>query len=71
VQAKLDDLTGLHEPAADADDLSQRLAWPIARQRDRDAVLQPPRPEVAPSYRIIERYQAAAAGTIHPEPERG
>jgi conjugative relaxase-like TrwC/TraI family protein len=71
VQAKLDDLTGLQEPAADADDLPPGLAWPIAQQRDRDAVLQPPRPEVVPSARVIERYQAAAADAVHPEPEGG
>jgi hypothetical protein len=71
VQAKLDDLTGLQEPAADADDLPPRLAWPIAQQRHREAVLQPPRPEVAPSARIVERYQAATADADTPEPERG
>jgi hypothetical protein len=71
VQAKLDDLTGLPEPAADADDLSPGLAWPVAQQRDRDAVLQPPQPEVAPATRIAEQYHAAAANADPPEPERG
>ena len=70
-QAKLDELAGLREPAADADDLSPGLAWPVAQQRDRDAVLQPPQPEVVPSARIAEQYQAATADAVHPEPERG
>jgi conjugative relaxase-like TrwC/TraI family protein len=70
VQAKLNDLASLREPAADADDLSPGLAWPIVQQRDRDAVLQPPRPEVAPSAHIVERYQAATVDADTPEPER-
>jgi hypothetical protein len=71
VQAKLDELASLREPAADADDLSPGPTRPIAQQRDRDALLQPPQPEVVPSTRITERYQAAAADAVHPEPERG
>ena len=68
-QAKLDELASLHEPATDADDLSSGLAWPAIQQRDRDAVLQPPQPEVVPAMRIVERYHAAEAD--RPEPEQG
>ena len=69
-QAKLDELASLPEQAADTDSLSTGRAWPVAAQRDRDAILQPPRPEVVPSARIAERY-AELANTVRPEPERG
>jgi hypothetical protein len=70
-QAKLDELASLREPAADTDDLSPGLAWPAIHQRDREAVLQPPQPEVVPAARIIEHYHAATADADRPEPERG
>jgi hypothetical protein len=70
-QAKLDELASLPEQAADMDSLSPGLAWPVAAQRDRDAVLQPPRPDVVPSARIAERYYADLANAVRPEPERG
>jgi conjugative relaxase-like TrwC/TraI family protein len=70
VQAKLDELASLPEQAGDMDTLSPGPAWPVAVQRDRDAVLQPPRPEVVPSTRIAERY-SELANTVRPEPERG
>lgn len=70
-QAKLDDLTGLRQPAIDADDLSPGSAWPAAQQRDRDAVLQPPQPEVGPSTRIAEQHHAVMANGPHSDPERG
>jgi hypothetical protein len=70
-QAKLDDLTSLREPATDADDLSPGPAWPTAQQRDRDAILQPPQPEVVPSTRIGERHHAVMANGPRPDPERG
>jgi hypothetical protein len=70
-QAKLDDLTSLRQPATDADDLSPELAWPAVQQRDRDAVLQPPQPEVVPSAHILEQHHAAMANGSHPDPEQG
>src|SRR6266568_1986703 len=66
-QAKLDELASLREPATDTDDLSPGLAWPAVRQRERDAVLQPPRPEVVSATRITEQYHASAANADHPE----
>jgi hypothetical protein len=70
-QAKLDELASLREPADDTDDLSPGLAWPAIQQPDRDAVLQPPRPEVVPATQIVEHYHAATADADRPEPERG
>ena len=69
-QAKLDELASLPEQAADMDTLSPGPAWPVAAQRDRDAILQPPRSEVVPSARIAKRY-AELANTVRPEAERG
>jgi hypothetical protein len=70
-QAKLDELASLREPVTDTDDPSPGLAWPAIRQRDRDAVLHPPRPEVVPATRITKQYHAVAVNAGHPEPERG
>ena len=70
-QAKLDDLAHTPLPGAGADDLSPGPAWPAEDHRERDAVLQPPRPEVVPSSRVLEHYQAARAGVGDAEPERG
>jgi hypothetical protein len=71
VQVRLDELASLPESAADTDDLSSGLAWPALQQRDRDAVLQPPQPEVVPAVRIAKCYHAATADADRPEPERG
>ncbi len=49
VQARLDDLASLPLPAAEEDDRSPGLAWPAQPGHDRDAVLQPPRPDVVTS----------------------
>jgi hypothetical protein len=70
-QGKLDELASLREPAADVDDLSPGPAWPASQQRVREAVLQPPQPEVIPAARIAERYHAATANARPPESERG
>jgi conjugative relaxase-like TrwC/TraI family protein len=70
-QAKLDDLAATPLPGAGDDGLSPGLAWPTAARCARDAVLQPPRPDVVPSARVLQHHQAAKAGTSPPEPERG
>jgi hypothetical protein len=59
-QAKLDDLANLPLPAAEDDSSAPCLAWPVATRPDRDAVLQPPRPDVVPSARILAYHQANA-----------
>lgn len=69
-QAKLDELAGLPEPGTDMDN-PPGLAWPITQRRDRDAVLQPPQPEVVPSARVVERYHAVPGNADRPEQERG
>ena len=71
VQAKLDDLASLPLPAAEEDDRSPGLAWPAQPGHDRDAVLQPPRPDVVPSARIVEHHRAAQRASGHNEAEPG
>ena len=70
-QAKLDELANTPLPAAEEGDLSPGLAWPTEAKRERAAVLQPPRPDIVPSARVVEHYQAAQAGAGSSEAERG
>ena len=70
-QAKLDDLASLPLPAAEEDDRSPGLAWPAQPGPDRDAVLQPPRPDVVPSARVMEHHRAAQRASGHSEAELG
>jgi len=69
-QAKLDDLAHTPLPGTAEHDLSPGPAWPVIVGPDRDAVLQPPKPDVVPSARVLE-HQAAATGAEHSEAERG
>jgi hypothetical protein len=69
-QAKLDDLANLPLPAEE-DDASPSLAWPAQPGHDRDAVLQPPRPDVVPSARVVEHHRAAQRASGHSEAELG
>ena len=68
-QAKLDDLARTPLPGTSEDDPSPGLAWPVDMVRERDALLQPPRPDVVPSARVLERRHAPQAGAGHDEAE--
>jgi flagellar biosynthesis GTPase FlhF len=70
-QAILDDLSHMLLPGTDDDDLSPGLAWPTVAGRERDAVLQPPRPDVVPSARVLERYHRTQPEARHAEAEPG
>jgi hypothetical protein len=61
-QAKLDRLAATAPPGSVEDHLSPGRA--------RDAVLQPPHPDVVPSARILQHHRAAKAGTGRAEPEQ-
>jgi hypothetical protein len=69
-QAKLDDLTHTPLPGADEDELSPGEAWPVMAGRERDAVLQPPKPEIVPSARVLQ-HGGAETGAGHAEAEPG
>ena len=68
-QAKLDDLARTPLPGTSEDDPSPGLAWPVAMIRERDAILQPPRPDVVPSTRLLERHPVPQPGAGHEEAE--
>jgi hypothetical protein len=72
-QAKLDELTSMPVASGHDDDLPLGPAWPVVARRERDAVLQPPQPELTPSARVLEHREAADGRTapVHDEPERG
>jgi hypothetical protein len=70
-QAILDDLAHTPLPGTDADDLSPGLAWPVAAGCERDAVLQPAKPDVVPSVQVLERYHATQPAASHAEAEPG
>jgi ATP-dependent exoDNAse (exonuclease V) alpha subunit len=68
-QAKLDQLTHMPLHGAEEHDMSPGEAWPITAGPDRDAVLQPPKPAVVPSARLLKR-QTAQLSASQAEPER-
>ncbi len=55
VREKLDERKGLKVPSEDPDLEDHGEAWPTWIQRERDAILQPPKPEMKPSPRVVER----------------
>jgi conjugative relaxase-like TrwC/TraI family protein len=67
-QAKLDDLAHTSLSGTAEAGLSSGSVWPTATLPERDAVLQPPRPDVDPAAQILESHQAR---TTHPEAEPG
>jgi hypothetical protein len=69
-QAKLDELAHTALPGAEEDDPSPGEAWPVTAGSERDAVLQPPKPDVVPSARV-RAHRAAEASAGHAEAERG
>jgi AAA domain/TrwC relaxase len=53
-QAELDDRRSVRMPSEDPEGDYDGFAWPQFIQRERDAVIQPPKPEIRPSAAIIE-----------------
>jgi hypothetical protein len=70
-QAKLNDLTNLPLPGADTDGPSPGPAWPTPAGIERDAVLQPPRPDVVPSTQVLDQYHVTQPEASHTEAEPG
>ena len=67
-QEKLDWLRDLPERGAEEGELAPGDSWAVLAGRERDAVLQPPKPEVVPSARVLERGDAQGEATTA-EPE--
>jgi hypothetical protein len=57
---------GLRIPSEDPDTQDEGEAWPTWFRRDRDAILQPPKPEMTPAARVVELAdERARQGTGH------
>jgi hypothetical protein len=61
VREKLEERQGVRVPSEDPDAQDEGEAWPTWFRRDRDAILQPPRPEMKPSPRVVELANERAA----------
>ena len=66
-QARIDDLRDTRVPSEDPDEMGLGLAWDVLARRERDAILQPPRPQITPASEIIRRAQERTAAR-EPEP---
>lgn len=68
IQAKIDDFASTREPAEEPDATDLGPAWNVQAGRQRDAILQPPKPDVVPASQILERAPARQAD-LEPELE--
>jgi hypothetical protein len=66
VQNQIDRLRGTPEYAEDDDAVYLGAAWGDLHRRDRDAILQPPKPDMVPASAILQRVRERQAAT---EPE--
>jgi hypothetical protein len=62
LQEKLDERKAVRVPADDHEMQDEGEAWPALRPRERDAILQPPPPEIPASPRVIEGARERDAG---------
>jgi len=67
-QAQIDRLRGTPRYAEDDDAVYLGTAWGNLARRDRDAILQPPKPDVVPASAILQRAGHRGADM---EPEAG
>jgi hypothetical protein len=52
---KLDELKSVRVPSQDPEAEDEGMAWPEREARQREAILQPPKPEIKPAARVMER----------------
>ncbi len=62
LQEKLDERKAVRVPADDHEMQDEGEAWPTLRPHERDAILQPPLPEIPASPRVVERARERDAG---------
>jgi hypothetical protein len=55
VRERLDERKGVRVPSQDPDYQDEGEAWPAWADRDRDAILQPPRPQMQPAPAVAQR----------------
>jgi hypothetical protein len=60
-QAKIDDLQNTRIPGDDHEGADLGRAWDVLARRDRDAIVQPPKPDVVPAREILQRAQERMA----------
>ena len=68
--AKIEEVQGLRMPNEDPEWEDEGEAWPNELRRERDAILQPPKPEIKPAEPVAER-AAEMAGEAHGDWEAG
>jgi hypothetical protein len=62
IQAKIDALASTREPADERDAAEPGPAWNVEARRQRDAILQPPKPDIVPASKILEHAPDRQAG---------
>jgi hypothetical protein len=68
---KLEERQGLRVPNEDHEWEDEGEAWPDAVRLQRDAIIQPPKPEIRPAAEVAERAREAAHAGGAPEREAG
>jgi len=68
--AKIEEVKGLRVPSEDPEWEDEGEAWPGQLRRERDAILQPPPPEIKPAEPVAAR-AAEMAGEAHGDREAG
>jgi len=63
VRERLDERKGVRVPSEDPDYQDEGEAWPSWAERDRDAILQPPKPQMQPALALAEK-------ALQAQPER-
>jgi hypothetical protein len=56
-EAKIDDLQGTRVPSEDHEGADLGRAWDVLARGERDAIVQPPKPDVVPAREILQRAQ--------------
>jgi hypothetical protein len=69
-QQQIDRLAALRQFADQEQSVYTGPAWDVTARRERDAIIQPPRPEIVPSRSVLQRAQSRAA-QFDAEPEIG
>ena len=69
-QQQIDSLAALPQFADAEQSVYTGPAWDVQARRERDAIIQPPRPQIVPSRSVLQRAQSRTAG-YDAEPEIG
>jgi hypothetical protein len=53
-QAEIDERRSMRIPAEEPDEMDLGEAWTVTAERQRDAVIQPPKPLIPPAAKVLE-----------------